>query len=98
MVQCLEAQKNQFAIKEKMKNIICSFWLFSILLAVSQIASAEIQCIRPELSATLYFGNGIKTDLRSAKASLARLETEIGPDYNSHALSGAFIQCDLYVK
>jgi hypothetical protein len=65
-----------------MKKILLAF-LFLITLPVT---SAEIKCIKPTLSAVIYFGNGIKTDFRSAKSSLTELKVELGFVYNSHNL------------
>ncbi|WP_194714466.1 hypothetical protein [Noviherbaspirillum soli] len=65
-----------------MKNVICTI----ILWGLTQLSLAEVSCVRPSLSATIYFSNGIKTDVRSAKSSKAALEAALGTDYNGHAL------------
>jgi hypothetical protein len=70
------------AIEENMKNILCAF-LFLIALPVT---SSDFNCVKPKLTAAIYFSNGIKTDFRSAKSSLAELKAELGIDYNSHSL------------
>jgi hypothetical protein len=68
-----------------MKNIIFAIFLWGL----TQLSLAEVSCVRPPLSATIYFSNGIKTDVRSAKASRAALEISLGTDYNGHALDFA---------
>lgn len=68
-----------------MRNAICTI----ILWGLTQLSFAEVSCVRPSLSATIYFSNGIKTDVRSAKASRAALEAALGTDYNGHALDYA---------
>jgi hypothetical protein len=68
-----------------MRNIICALFLWGL----TQLSFAEVSCVRPTLSATIYFSNGIKTDVRSAKASRAALEVALGTEYNGHALDYA---------
>lgn len=63
-----------------------AFLLMIILLASVTQVLAQNKCLRPNQAAMIYFNNGIKTDLRSAKASAKKLEAVLGPEYSNHAL------------
>jgi hypothetical protein len=81
-----DEQKNRFATEDKeMKNFILA--LFLLILTESSLAGSI--CTTPELSAVIYFGNGINTTRNSATSSLDRLSKELGDDYNGHKLEYA---------